>query len=102
MGETCGLKMVNAIIPEKRDCRICEAISTKQRRLKKAMEDYLRFRPDSQRQATARVRYQEILDLQGVIETLQDDRVARWNNVGNGRTNASPRAMFPARGPDRS
>lgn len=85
MGETCGLKMVNATIQVDGMCRTCQAIETKKRRLRKAMEDYKRFASDGNRQATAGVRYQEMLDLQAEIKALEDERAAKMNRVGNGR-----------------
>lgn len=83
MGETCGLKMVYSTTPTRSMCRICQAINIKERKLKKAIEDYQRFQPDPQRQATASVRYQEILELQRTVKELQDERVSRMNKVGN-------------------
>lgn len=85
MGETCGLKMINTNLPLQGDCRLCQQISIKKRKLQKAIDDFNRFKVDPTRRATAEVRMREIQQLQYEIKALEDDRQARINKVGNSR-----------------
>jgi hypothetical protein len=85
MGETCGTKLIFATQPLKGDCQLCQNIQKKQRRLQKAQADFNRFKADPTKQATAQVKWQEIIELQQEIKRMMDDLHMRRNNVTNGR-----------------
>ena len=85
MGETCGLKLIYSTNPIRSVCRICQNIDVKRRKLRKTLMDYQRFQLDSQRQATASSRYQEVLDLSRTVKDLEEERFYRMNRVGNVR-----------------
>lgn len=85
MGETCGTKLIFATTPLQGYCQLCQNIQKKQRRLQKAMTDFKRFRADPTKQATAQVKWEEVIELQQEIKRMEDDLKLRRNAVGNNR-----------------
>ena len=85
MGETCGMKLVLNTNHQDGKCRLCENIDKKMRKYQKAKADYVRWRPDPARQASAAKAWEDMGELEEEIKAMTADRHARLNNVVNPR-----------------
>lgn len=85
MGETCGMKLLNETLYVKGDCRLCQTIQAKKRKMQKAKDDYARWKDDPQRQASAGVKIDELKELHMEIVRLEEERRIKSNSVGNPR-----------------
>lgn len=69
-GETCGLKLVYDTSYQPGQCKICDQISKKDRRVRKMSEDILRWQREGNRRATIEKTQQDISEIQIQINEL--------------------------------
>ena len=76
-GETCGLKLIYNTYLEADECKHCEAMHKKQRRVHKMLDDVKRWTCEGNRRATIEKTQLEIGALQGQIGDLWREHEAR-------------------------
>jgi hypothetical protein len=84
-GETCGMKLVNDVIPKTEVCTICDKIERKTRRYWKAQEKLDKWGAEGrlrELQATVEKTQEEQMDLRREIEKLQGEREDRAKQIG--------------------
>jgi hypothetical protein len=85
MGETCGMKLIWETRALDGNCPYCDKLERKKRRFEKARTDYMRWREDPSRKASAEKALEDCKALQQEITTLQNELTSRRQNVGNPR-----------------
>jgi hypothetical protein len=70
-GETCGLKLIYNTTLQSGQCRMCDQIAKKQRRVRKMVADIDRWRREGGRSATIEKTEQDIQEIQEQIASLQ-------------------------------
>jgi len=69
-GETCGLKLVYDTSYQSGQCKICDQISKKDRRVRKMSDDISRWVREGNRRATIEKTQQDISEIQGQMHDL--------------------------------
>ncbi|KAK0707991.1 hypothetical protein B0H67DRAFT_495491 [Lasiosphaeris hirsuta] len=69
-GETCGLKLVYDTSYQPGQCKICDQITKKDRRVRKMCEDIQRWQREGNRRATIEKTQQDITDINVQISDL--------------------------------
>lgn len=83
MGETCGMKLVNETEYIHADCKLCEKIKTKIRRMNAETERVNRWRREGSKvPATIEKSQETIKHLEGEIQKLQSDRMTKQRAIG--------------------
>jgi hypothetical protein len=80
-GETCGLKLIYETETVGEQCKVCDAINKKQRRLRKMMDDVSRWQREGGRRATIEKTQADINDLELQINELWRGHVERVNSI---------------------
>ncbi|KAK1826831.1 hypothetical protein QBC39DRAFT_268349 [Podospora conica] len=70
MGETCGLKLINDTTRINGDCKICDQIRKKQRRVEKMKKDIQRWQYEGNRWATIDKTNEDIAEIDNQIDDL--------------------------------
>ncbi|KAK3315799.1 hypothetical protein B0H66DRAFT_271457 [Apodospora peruviana] len=69
-GETCGLKLVYDTVLMQGQCKICDQMQKKERRVNKMSDDIQRWQREGNRRATIEKTQQDIYDIQIQINDL--------------------------------
>ncbi|KAK0629308.1 hypothetical protein B0T17DRAFT_615099 [Bombardia bombarda] len=69
-GETCGLKLVYSTTYLTGQCKICDQVNKKDRRIRKMTEDIQRWQREGNRRATIEKTTQDIVEIQNQIDDL--------------------------------
>ncbi|KAK4444504.1 hypothetical protein QBC34DRAFT_308838 [Podospora aff. communis PSN243] len=69
-GETCGLKLVYDTSFQHSQCKICEQIGKKGRRVRKMSDDIMRWQREGNRRATIEKTQKDIEEIQSQIDDL--------------------------------
>ncbi|KAK0616968.1 hypothetical protein B0T14DRAFT_254907 [Immersiella caudata] len=69
-GETCGLKLVYDTSYQASQCKICDQISKKDRRVRKLSDDIMRWQREGNRRATIEKTQRDILEIQDQMHDL--------------------------------
>jgi hypothetical protein len=83
MGETCGMKLINNTENIGAQCKLCDKIETKYRRLNAEIERLSRWRREGGVLKASMERSQnQIKDLEQEIRRLEHDRQMKRMNIG--------------------
>jgi hypothetical protein len=83
MGETCGMKLINNTENIQAQCKLCDKIETKYRRLNTEIERLARWRREGGVLKASMERTQnQIKDLEQEIRRLEHDRQMKRMNIG--------------------
>jgi hypothetical protein len=78
IGETCGMKLVMQIVPVEMNCKLCEKIDTKTRRLAAEVERVHRWEKEGNKfQASIRKSNEMIRVLHGELSDLRSEKARR-------------------------
>lgn len=77
MGETCGLKLVWDTVRLDSDCRLCEDIAKKNRRIKKLEDDIQRWHSEGNRKATLEKADKDLSEILQQRRKLYEQHVVR-------------------------
>lgn len=80
-GETCGLRLVYETAYLGEQCRKCEQMGKKQRRVCKMLDDVARWKLEGNRRATIEKTQRDIAEVQLQIQELWDEHEARKRSV---------------------
>jgi hypothetical protein len=81
-GETCGMKLImNCVEDRSKSCKICGLIATKLRRRQKEVERIKRWKSEGNRKASIGASEDIIDDLDGIIYTLERERLKRRSHL---------------------
>lgn len=84
MGETCGMKLVNNAEYMPSQCKICEKIETKHRRIAAENERIVRWQNEGGVKKASIEKSQDIItELQDEIRHLEHERHMKQINIGN-------------------
>jgi hypothetical protein len=81
MGETCGLKLINYTTEIQANCKVCDQITKKKRRVKKMKDDVQRWQYEGNRWATIEKTNDDIAEINGQIQDLARLHDERTNSV---------------------
>ena len=82
--------------PKHGQCRLCENIEEKARKLQKAKSSYLRWSLDPYRQASAARALEDMDDISAEIRRMAADRLAKFDNIANPRRTLGTRLQRAA------
>lgn len=81
MGETCGQKLIYHTELLDQQCRLCDQIEKKNRRLRKMWADMERWRAEGNRRATVEKTERDYRDVAAQISQLQYDHARRLTQI---------------------
>ncbi|EPE02129.1 hypothetical protein F503_06133 [Ophiostoma piceae UAMH 11346] len=80
-GETCGLKLVYTTSYKSENCKLCEQIEKKNRRLEKLQRDVERWRQEGNRPATIEKTERDIEEIAERVNQLWEDHIGRQASI---------------------
>lgn len=80
-GETCGLKLVYDTTYQPAQCKICDQITKKDRRIRKMEDDIVRWRHEGGRTATIEKTQTDIADIQNQINNLFSQHAIKVQSI---------------------
>lgn len=80
-GETCGLKLVYNTILESGQCKLCDQIQKKYRRVHKMQTDIQRWQREGNRSATIEKTEGDIQEISGQIQEIMNQHAERQMKI---------------------